>query len=1010
MRKSPVVTNTKKKREPKKPGKGKMLIAFMNKLMPYILAVCFVISLFSIAGIAGAVGRGISGVLYGLFSNFATYFIAIFMLFHSLMWYHDVNRGICRRRVICTLVTIISVSALQHMITVVSGNEAINIYTLKSLYAFGQEGIGGGAIGGIISTLLLSVVGTIGSIAIMCLILFLMMLQMFNVTPASVAKRMMSDRRIKKNEAIAREKERKRISASLKHRKFNVFDDEDDNSFTTSTIESLDIPSIETESKTEELHINRSNVSESRPDTRRPSSLYESKTQSPASEFELTSPYNSQKKADSPIISSRYEPSRSPVKDSHNVEPERKPAYSVKDDFTTSDFKVDGPVMTEEFTVHEMQYQQSARAEKEYEPHRPYEPERPVFEEQKPMYEPERPVFEEQKPMYEPERPVYESRSSEPSHRSYSSPATVYEEHRASTPVYDDYNRDNDYDEYEDTMDDDLDKAIFREENKDATLSDFLSDTAYKQINGHAREDELKVTAKPVRSAPPTPVAPPPPVEKPKRKYVFPPIDLFEKRFQNETSAEEREELEQNARIIVETLCSFNAKTRIVDVQRGPTVTRYELVPEAGVRVRSIANLVDDIALNLAAEGIRIECPIPGKSAVGIEVPNRITSTVFIRSLLEDPKFKEAKSVATCAVGKSISGENVYIDIAKMPHLLVAGATGMGKSVCINSLLVSLLYKASPQDLRLILIDPKRVEFSVFNGLPHLLVPVVCEAKKSIGTLQWAVAEMERRFELLEATGVRDIGEYNDRVDRGIISADKISRIVIVIDELYDLKMQVPEIDEHIIRLTQKARAAGIHVVIGTQRPSVDVITGVIKANIPSRIAFRVPAQVDSRTILDEVGAEKLVSRGDMLLKPVGALKPIRVQGAFISEDERKAVVDFIKEHSSENYDEDVVNQIEANTSKLAKADKNADNDHGGEGGDSDLDEKFYAALEIAVEMKKISSSFLQRKLNLGFQRAARIIDQMEAMGYIGEQNGSKPREVLISKEEFMELRMRNED
>jgi S-DNA-T family DNA segregation ATPase FtsK/SpoIIIE len=290
-------------------------------------------------------------------------------------------------------------------------------------------------------------------------------------------------------------------------------------------------------------------------------------------------------------------------------------------------------------------------------------------------------------------------------------------------------------------------------------------------------------------------------------------------------------------------------------------------------------------------------------------------------------------------------------------------------------------------------------------------VPVVTDVKKSVGTLQWSVSEMERRFELLEGAGVRDIGEFNDRVERGIIEDEKLPRIVIVIDELYDLKMQVPEIDDYIIRLTQKARAAGIHVIIGTQRPSVDVITGVIKANIPSRIAFRVPAQVDSRTILDEVGAEKLVARGDMLLKPVGALKPIRVQGAFITEDEREMVTNFLKENSSENYDENVINQIESNTAKLQKAEKKADLDaEGGEGGGSDLDEKFYAALELAVDMGKISSSYLQRKLNLGFQRAARIIDQMEELGYIGEPNGSKPRDVLITKQDFQELMMRNEE
>ncbi len=1021
MRKSPVVTNTKKKREPKKTGKGKLFLKFLSKLMPYILAVAFVITLFSVAGIAGGMGEGISRVLHGLFSNFATYFVAIFMLFHSLMWYYDANRGICGRRVVCSFITIFSVAALQHLVTLSSGNNEISTYTLKTLYSLGVEGKGGGAIGGVIGMILSDTLSSVGGIILVCILLFFMMLQMFNITPASVIKNRMSEKRIKKNEAIAREKERKRISASLKHRKFNVFDDEDDNNFTTSTIDSFDYPTIEVE-KPEASPVERTPVQEAPSEMRRPSSLYESKTRAPASEFELHSPYPSNQPKESPVIESRPEYERAPV--SEFGFSERRPQQGAtpnKNDFTTSDFKIDGPVVTDEIeapkpTHTEFEYEKPYTPEKRYEPARPayeapkYEPARPVYETPKPVYEAPKPVYEEPKPVYEAPR--------------YEPARPVYEERKSAVPVWDDTELDNNVDaggyndgyddgyDYDEPVDDDLETAIFREENKDATFSDFLSNTAYQQINGKPKEPEFKVEKKP--SQPVTPVAPtppPPPVRKPKRKYVFPPIDIFQDRAPDAANqAAEQEELEQNARIIVETLCSFNAKAQIVDIQRGPTVTRYELVPERGVRVNSIARLMDDIAMNLAADGIRIECPIPGKAAVGIEVPNKITSTVYLRSLLEDPQFKKAKSVATCAVGKSISGENIYIDIAKMPHLLVAGATGMGKSVCINALLVSLLYKATPDELRLILIDPKRVEFSVFNGLPHLLVPVVCEAKKSIGTLQWAVAEMEKRFELLECAGVRNIGEYNERVERGIITADKIARIVIVIDELYDLKMQVPEIDEHIIRLTQKARAAGIHVIIGTQRPSVDVITGVIKANIPSRISFRVPAQVDSRTILDEVGAEKLVSRGDMLLKPVGALKPIRVQGAYIDEDEREAVVSFIKENSSENYDESVVNQIESNTSKLMKADKSASSDSGDEGDGNDLDEKFYAALEIATDMGKISSSHLQRKLNLGFQRAARIIDQMEDMGYIGEANGSKPREVLITKQEFLELRMKNED
>ena len=409
----------------------------------------------------------------------------------------------------------------------------------------------------------------------------------------------------------------------------------------------------------------------------------------------------------------------------------------------------------------------------------------------------------------------------------------------------------------------------------------------------------------------------------------------------------------------------------------------------------------------MAAKGIRIECPIPGKNAIGIEVPNRTISFVYLRDLIEDPRFERAKSKLTCGLGKSISGDNIYVDIESTPHLLVAGATGMGKSVCINSLLVSLLYKAKPDEVRLILIDPKRVELSNYNGIPHLLVPVVCEPKKSLGALQWAVTEMEERFMAIEEAGVRNIKEFNERVEKGY-DAEKMARIVIVIDELADLKMAVPDIEGHITRLTQKARAAGIHIIIGTQRPSVDVLTGLIKNNIPSRIAFRVPSQVDSRTILDEVGAEKLVSKGDMLVKLTGELSLIRVQGAYVSVDEIQDVIDFWKESGPDNYDEEVMQKIDNNAAKLAKNDRDL-----GEGDDEDgddLDPEFYNALGIAVDAGKISSSLLMRKLSLGFGRASRVIDQMESLGYIGEANGTKPRDVLITKADYQELMMRRND
>lgn len=497
-----------------------------------------------------------------------------------------------------------------------------------------------------------------------------------------------------------------------------------------------------------------------------------------------------------------------------------------------------------------------------------------------------------------------------------------------------------------------------------------------------------------------------------KKEYIYPDTSLItedtEKRDENI-----REELHANAVKLVETLKSFNVKTKIENVSRGPTITRYELLPEAGIRVRSILNLVDDIALNLATTGIRIEAPIPGKAAVGIEVPNKKRATVHLRTLLEDRYFKNAPSKLLCALGEDVGGESVYLDIAKMPHLLIAGATGMGKSVCINSLIVSLLYNATPDEVKLILIDPKKVELNIYNGIPHLLVPVVSDPKKAAGSLSWAVSEMERRFGLIESVGVRDVNNYN-KLTADDPAYEYLPYIVIIIDELADLMMTAPnDVEESVCRLMQKARAAGMHVIIGTQRPSVDVITGLIKANIPSRIAFTVASQVDSRTIIDRAGAESLIGRGDMLYLPVGAAKPMRVQGAFVSESDVENVVSFIKSanvDSEVEYASDVIEQIEKEAAKCGTGKKGATGGDSGALSDSDDDPMLKSALELAVNSGKISTSLIQRRLSLGYGRAAKLIDRMEQLGYVSPPEGQKPREVLITKEQYMEMVLKRED
>ncbi len=499
-------------------------------------------------------------------------------------------------------------------------------------------------------------------------------------------------------------------------------------------------------------------------------------------------------------------------------------------------------------------------------------------------------------------------------------------------------------------------------------------------------------------------------IEIPKPEYKFPPIDLLSEDKGNKTG-DIRGELHDNAAKLVRVLGSFNVKTKIVGVSRGPTITRYELLPEAGTRVRSIANLVDDIALNLATTGVRIEAPIPGKAAVGIEVPNKVAETVYLRSLIETKEFSENASKISTALGKNVGGEPVFMDIKKMPHLLIAGATGMGKSVCINCLLVSMLYKASPDEVKLMLIDPKKVEFNIYNGLPHLLVPVVSDPKKAAGSLNWAVNEMERRFGLIEAVGVRDIASYNE-ITKNDPDYEYMPQIVIVIDELADLMSTAPDdVETSIARLAAKARAAGMHLIIGTQRPSVDVITGVIKANIPSRIACTVASQVDSRTIIDRSGAENLIGRGDMLYSPVGSAKPMRVQGAFVSDREVDEVVSFIKSHNvaDENAKGDeIMKEIEA-----AAAMCGAKKGSGGavsDGGDGDGDPLVRQALDVAFESGKISTSLLQRRLSIGYGRAAKIIDRLEELGYVSAPEGQKPRQLLISKQEFMEMVLRDED
>ncbi|MBR6568299.1 MAG: DNA translocase FtsK [Clostridia bacterium] len=493
--------------------------------------------------------------------------------------------------------------------------------------------------------------------------------------------------------------------------------------------------------------------------------------------------------------------------------------------------------------------------------------------------------------------------------------------------------------------------------------------------------------------------------KKVKKEYRLPPIEcLNEPIFNNDEDF--AGEMRVTAKKLVDVLKSFGVETTLIGVSRGPSVTRYELSPAPGVKISKIINLIDDIALGLAASGVRIEAPIPGKSAVGIEVPNKTRSTVTLREIISSAEYNKHKGkLLTVALGKDIAGNINCADLSKMPHLLIAGTTGSGKSVCLNGMIASILYNATPSEVKLLMIDPKQVEFTVYNGIPHLLVPVITDARKAAGSLAWAVSEMDNRYKTFAQCGVRDIGSFNKYI-KDHPELQYMPQIVIFIDELNDLMMVSPkEVEDSICRLAQKARAAGMHLVVATQRPSVDVITGLIKANIPSRLSLSVSSQVDSRTVLDCIGAEKLLGNGDMLFSPVGISKPVRIQGAYLSDEEIEKIVDFIKEQENAEYDDEIMDEIERN----AVADKKKGGSSGGgsiaDDSDGEYDDMLDDAVNVITELNSASTTVLQRKLRVGYARAARIMDELEQLGYVSAAEGNKPRKVLVSRSQYLEMK-----
>lgn len=524
-----------------------------------------------------------------------------------------------------------------------------------------------------------------------------------------------------------------------------------------------------------------------------------------------------------------------------------------------------------------------------------------------------------------------------------------------------------------------------REKKNAKSIDEIVEHASEEKNNSDApKEDKFEVTKEQMKAS----------VE----DYNIPPVDLL-KLGKHASTKDVSGELKSNAQRLIETLHSFNVDATITDISRGPSVTRYELKPAAGIRISKITNLADDIALNLAATSVRIEAPIPGKQAVGIEIPNSVKNAVYMRELIDTPEFYQQRSILSVALGKDIAGQCVYCDIAKMPHLLIAGTTGSGKSVCLNAMIVSILFRAKPDEVKFLMIDPKQVEFSRYEGIPHLLVPVVTDPKKASGALGWAVSEMLQRYSKFSEVGVRDIDSYNKYVSKHE-DMEPMPKICIFIDELADLMYAAPkEVEDSICRLAQMARAAGMHLIIAMQRPSVDVVTGLIKANISSRIALTVSSQVDSRTIIDTGGAEKLLGNGDMLYLPIGANKPMRIQGCFVTDEELESLCDYVKKQGESEYDENIQKQIEE------KAVKDKKSPFEGEDEDENFDPLFEKAAEVVIESGTASTSFLQRKLSVGYARGAKIIDQLQEYGVIGPPEGSKPRKVLMNMQMWLEKR-----
>lgn len=968
--------------------------SFRYQIVPYVFSflALFLFLCLILEEKVGVVGSFTHHALLGLFSGGA-YTIPFFVVYHAFMWHTDRKKKVAKRKLVCSLVTVALVSIV---IDVLSGR-AIR-YHIPTLFSEGADSVGGGVIGGFLGSVLRTCFGSAGTLIIIFAVLLAMFLQMFDVTPRSLYISAAYGLKMRK-ERKAEEKEKAAEAALRAKANVNVYriSKTSNNRLLPGTPEDLTNPqatgkSSESSSKRKNPFNHKLEEATASADTvsRKNNPLdsnldFRTEEEKRRAEAEKDIDFSFLKKIDNDFLAKKPLNDQKPAP--QKTAPPAPKEEPVKERAAETPIPATETAPKEEPAPEPVFFTPPPVAETPID--KKVEEAIPVPPVPKETPEEDIPPFDVDEPILAKEPAPFKETAPAPQKPS-DAPAIPRGKIDIAKP------------------EGEIDLRNLFENPENADLIDKISKNEIQHNGDESLLLGLESDVEDLSDLKPKKAvkkADPPP-------YLFPPIDMLPYAIQEKDAETVKAELQDNALKLVETLKSFNVKTKIIDVSRGPTITRYELAPEAGTRVRSIANLVDDIALNLATSGIRIESPIPGKAAVGIEVPNKATETVYIRGLLESESFTKAKSKVTVALGMDVAGTPIYFDIAKMPHLLIAGATGMGKSVCINSLIVSILYKARPDEVKLILIDPKKVELNVYNGIPHLLIPVVSDAKKAAGALHWAVTEMDRRFSLIESVGVRNIQGFNE-IAASDPDLEPLPQIVIIIDEFADLMMTAPDaVEESVCRLAQLARAAGMHLIIGTQRPSVNVITGLIKSNIPSRIAFTTASQIDSRTIIDIAGAEKLIGRGDMLYAPVGSGKPIRVQGAFISEAEVEAITSFLKAGGVQpEYSDEVMAQIEREAERCVPDNKKESKGAEGDGGGDDaFDPMFRPALELAVNSGKISTSLIQRKLELGYGRAAKLIDRMESMGYVSAANGAKPREVLITRQQYQEMVLRDDD